>query len=446
MKWKRLLLAFFILIVVVGFFYLYEIRGKREKQKLEKAERVLYEFQDQDIIGFTLSFQGEIVEASKQEDFWSITRPVQYPADNQMMEKFITALNRTRILEFIESGEDLTQYQLDPPFMEVTPKAEDPSTFPTLFLGKEIPIKGGYFGSLEGKDSVLVLSEEIEPLISASLFKIRDKNLLPYSKWDISTLKIKTGKGEVVFQKEAGGWNLTYPKQYPASEDLVTRILTALETSLIEKFVDEAPSDLGLYHLLPPLQSISFKRNDEEIWYKIFLGKVEEGFIYALRDDRHPVFLIGDQVLTHIMKSPEEFWERRISRRNRYSVSKFKITLGGNDCSAERGEEGEWFTLAPAKKSYSEGNVYALLASILEIKAIHFLDQEQWRELQRDLSEPIIEAEILGDQFQENIVLVRGSHQKIYAKNSGHPFSFYQVSQEDLEEARRAFEKCCGSQ
>ena len=104
---KRLLLAFIILIVVVGFFYIYEIRGKREKKRIERAERVLYEFQGQKIIGFTISFQGEIVEIEKEEDLWNIVKPFHYPADSQIIEIFINSLNRTTILEFIEGADDL---------------------------------------------------------------------------------------------------------------------------------------------------------------------------------------------------------------------------------------------------------------------------------------------------------------------------------------------------
>jgi hypothetical protein len=443
---KRLLLAFFILIVVVGFFYLYEIRGKREKKKLERVERVLYEFQDQEIVGFTLSFQDEIVEISKEDDLWWITKPVQYPADPQMMEKFITALHRTTILEFIDGEGDFSQYQLDPPLITVIPRMEDQSTWATLSLGGEIPLKGGYFASLEGKDSVLILSVEIEPLINASLFGARDKNLLPYSKWDITSLKIKTEKGEISFQKGSGGWDLIYPVSFPASEELVSQILSALEASSIERFVDEHPSDLNLYHLMPPRQSISFKRDTEEAWYHIFIGNTEKGLLHARRSDQRPVFLIGEQILSHIVKSPEGFREKRISRRNRYSLNQFQIKWDGNDCAAKRDEEGEWLSKVPETKSYLEGNVYALLASILEIKAVHFLDREQWEKMEKEFSEPKMIAEISGDQFHEEIVLMEDFQGNIYAKNSAHPSAFYQISQKDLDNMRQAFQKCCGPQ
>ncbi len=443
---KRLLLAFIILIVVVAFFYLYEIRGKREKQRIEKAERVLYEFQGQNIIGFTISFQGEIVEIVKEEDLWKIVTPFHYPADSQIIEIFINSLNRTTILEFIEGVDNLSQYHLEPPLIKVTPKTEDPITWPTLSLGSETPLKEGYFASLTGKDSVLILSPEIEPLAGASLFGIREKNLLPYSKWDINSLKLKTEKGEVVFQKDSGKWDMIQPVRFPASEALVSQILNALETSTIERFIDENPSDLHRYQLSPPAQSISFMRDAEEGWNHIFIGKAEEGFLFARRSDRLPVFLIKDQILSAIMKSPMEFQERQISRRNRYSVSAFQIKLDGNTCAAERSEGEEWIAKAPETKGFSGGSVYALLASILEIKAVHFLDQEQWQRVEKESSKSIMIAGISGDQFQEEIELLQDSYNNIYAKNSAHPFSFYQISQKDLEKVRQAFRKCCGPQ
>ena len=263
---KRLLLAFIILIVVVAFFYLYEIRGKREKQRIEKAERVLYEFQGQNIIGFTISFQGEIVEIVKEEDLWKIVTPFHYPADSQIIEIFINSLNRTTILEFIEGVDNLSQYHLEPPLIKVTPKTEDPITWPTLSLGSETPLKEGYFASLTGKDSVLILSPEIEPLVGASLFGIREKNLLPYSKWDINSLKLKTKKGEVVFQKDSGKWDMIQPVRFPASEALVSQILNALETSTIERFIDENPSG-PLISIFTSLTSILSETLQETFTY-----------------------------------------------------------------------------------------------------------------------------------------------------------------------------------
>lgn len=446
MNLKRSLLAFLILIVVVGFFYVYEIRVKREKQKKEEAEHVLYGFQGQEITGLTFSFQGKIMEISKLDDLWIITKPVHYPADTQVVEKFINSLNRTAIVELIETDDNLSQYQLDPPPLKVTPNSIDQGAWPTLSLGSKAPLDEGYFASLEGKDAVLILSREIEPLINASFFSIRDKNLLPYSKWEISALKIKSEKGEVAFQKDAGVWNFYQPGKIPAREDIISLILNTLESTSIERFVDEDPSDLHLYQLSIPNQSISFRRNLEEPWYGIHLGKAEGGLVFARRSDRLPVFLISDQVLSTFIRPVEEFKERRISQRNRYSVKKINVKMDGNECEAARSEEGEWRDLTSETTIYPEGEVYSLLASILELRALDFLDLEQWQLLEKKMSDPIIIAEIMGDQFQEEIIFFKYYKDNIYAKNSAQPSSIYKISPDDLVKVRQAFHKFCASQ
>lgn len=442
LKMKRLLLAFLILIVVIGFFYLYEIRGKRKKQRAEKAERVLYNFHGKEITGLTLSFQGERVEMSKQDGLWGISEPIQYPADSQMLEQFVTSLNRTRILEFIEGKEELSQYQLDPPLVVVTPKTEDQVTWPFLSLGNEIPLKRGYFAILEGKESVLVVSEEIVALISTSLFGVRDKKLMSLSKWDLSTLKIKSEKDEMTFQKTSDGWDLIQPITFAANEEMISQILTALETSSIEKFVDEDPADLSPFELSPPHQSIFLKRNEDEEWFQIIFGKAEEGFLYARRNDRHPVFLVNDHILNTVMKSAEDFKEKRISRRNRYHVKKFHIMMDETVCEALLNPGGEWLTHKPEEKTLDEGDIYALLASILEIKAIDFLDSHQWKQKEKELRTPLMMAQISGDQFEDNIMFFQDSLGRIFAKNSSHKFSFYQISQDAVEKVRQALLKC----
>ncbi len=443
MNIKKLLLAFLILIVFVAFFYLYEIRGKRQKQRIEKAERILYDFHGKEIVGLTLYCQGETIELSKQNGLWTILEPILYPASPQIVEQIITSLNKVRILEFIEEAEEYSQYHLDPPMVKVILKTEDHFKWPALSLGNEIPLKDGYFAKQEGKESVLVISLEIVPLMKANLFQLRDKELLPFSKWDISELGIQSGPMEMTFQKAPQGWDIVQPVKLPANDDMVSQILSMLETSSIEKFIEEEPSDLGAYKLSPPERIVFFRRSAKEDWCYLLLGKAEEGYLYAKRSDRNPVFLIKDSILS-IIKSPEDFRDMRISRRNRYSVKRFNIKVDGNICEAERSTNGEWLSIKPGRKILKEGDVYELLAFVLEITATGFSDLDQLKEKERESMAPLIIAKISGDQFKDEIVFLQDSQGRIYAKNSAIQSSFYRISQQDLEKLRQALLKCIG--
>ncbi|MEW5806351.1 MAG: DUF4340 domain-containing protein [Acidobacteriota bacterium] len=436
MRWKPPLIATLVLILIAGFVYLYEIRGKREKVREEKAEHSLYQYDDDGIGSIELWCRGERVRLSLQEEGWKILKPVDYPADGEIVARVISSLRKARILTFIEEAEKLHQYNLSPAPITITITTKSGQRLPSLWIGDETPLKGEYFAMQEGRNKILVLSKEIALFQSVDLFALRDKRLLPFSRWDISEFRIiKRGK-ELRFKNRSGLWDMMEPMEFPADEARVASVLNALESTEVKKFIDDV-SSLSRYGLETPSLSISY-RGEKDYWYRIDFGDPEgEGSLHVKRNDRDPILVVDESSFEPAAGDAMDFMERKISKRNRYNVREFIISSDELTVKGTMGGDGEWADPDSGQKM-DKGSVYMLLAAILEMKYADFIkrdaDSERWIGSSRHL----LQVTIKGDGFSEELACSKDPSGNAYLLNSSVTSVIFKISMEQIRSIQKS--------
>lgn len=440
MRWKALLVALLALLLVASFVYFHEIKGKREKAKEERLGQSFYQYKE-DIAGIALLCRGESILLSREERNWKILKPVSYPADPRVVGEIIAALRNTKISSVIEQAEKLQQYNLSPAPVTITPTSASGKPLPSLWIGDETPLQLEYFAMQEGNRNVLVVSKEVSLLLKLDLFAIRDKGLLSFSKWDISEFFMESGGRKVAFKVDSGLWNMTEPMEFPADEGKVASVLNALANAEVKRFIDELPSSLSGFGLEKPSIAVSYRKEEDGEWSRISFGAMEgESSIYVRRSDRHPVLVVGRGPFGAASREAKEFLDAKVSKRNRYDVKEFSIAIDETDRKGLLTERKEWADPSSGR-TMDKGSVYALLASLLEMKYADFVKRDAALEKRIGSGKPILRAMVKGDRFSEEITCFRDSSGSLYLINSSVKSVLYKITPKDFDAIRESFSK-----
>lgn len=432
MKFSRLLLAFLVLIIVAAFFYFYEIRGKKGKEMEEKRERLLYTYAVNEIAHIELLLRGEKIELEREETGWVIKQPVEYPADSQVVEKILSALKEAKIRSFLEESENLEEYHLSPAFAAITLSTSSGERLPSIWIGDETPLRGEFFAMQEEHDGVFVVSIEMRLIRETTLYDMREKKLLPYSRWEIDEIIVERGNKKTHFRSGNGLWNVIEPIQFPADENKVADLLNALENTEVKEFIDDTSfSSVGLFPK-DSLIRISCKREEDREWFSLVLGEEQDGIIYAKRSDRVSIFRIEKKPFIIAASESRDFMDRRISKRNRYNVREYIVDWGEGTARAILNDDQEW-EVSETKKILDKGDSYLFLASLMETRCVDFIKRDADAEKHSGINTPTYRMIIKGDNFAEEILFSKDPSKRWNALNSSSQSVIFQISSDDMK-------------
>ena len=440
LRFSKLLIAAIVLLMVAGFFYLHEIKGKKEIEREEKIESQLYDYEISSITQVEFIVRGDSIQVVKKDKEWLISKPIEYPADPQTVERMILSLRDTKVTSTLEGASNLQQYNLSPALIAVTLTAASGERLPSLWVGDETPLGAEYFAIQEGRKDVLVLSMDIYPIREVSLFALREKRLFPFSRWDISEILLERGSHKIRFKNSAGLWNLIEPIQFPADESKVSALLNALENAEVKKFIDEISPPLSELSPEKSTFRISCRRGTDPGWFSIAFKENEEGSLYAMRSDQRPILIVEKTLFIPAAYDSREFMDTRISKRNRYNIREFEITWGKRSEGARIDAANEWVR-ADSGAPLDKGDIYLLLSSFMESRCMDFIERSKEAEKQCNYADPLVKATIHGDGFSEEIIFSKDSSGNFCAFNSSARGVIFIVSEKDLEKIRQSIPK-----
>ena len=199
MKLKKSTLGLILIAAsLTGFVYFHEIRGKEKLERIEEVEKLVFDFQVEDVEAIAITTEEETVkfERQKLEDsedlIWQITEPEEKKADEATVEFLLSkmaSLKSDRSL--ITSGSNLVQYGLETPANIVEVELQNGENY-RLLLGEQDFSQSFIYANLE------VAEEETEN-VSILLIPLNFQNIIakPISEWE-SKEEIETENSEEI--------------------------------------------------------------------------------------------------------------------------------------------------------------------------------------------------------------------------------------------------------
>src|SRR5262249_4297176 len=316
---KKTLIWAVVLLVLAAFYYVYEMQGGQKRQEDASKRELLFQFAADDVVGFTIKREQDIIRAEKRDGHWYLTEPLAVRGDDQKygeLARYVADLRYTRVVE--EHPSTLEPFGLATPRLEIQVTLKGQSVPLILRLGATNPSGGSYYTYVEGRPSVYLVSGVAKDVLDTSLHALRDKTVLAFTPAEVQEVQVARGTEEPVSiqRQEGDAWRLTVPVSAKADDQQVRGMLQRLHDVKGQEFIAEDAADLAPYGLQTPALHVRLNVGQDHTPLTLLLGKVdtERKGIYAKHGEAAPVFLLPQDLWDNLPKTATAVRDKTLLR------------------------------------------------------------------------------------------------------------------------------------
>jgi len=382
MQIRNTLIMAAVLILVGGFVYFYEVRGRAEREETERQEELLLHFDAEQVTAIELTTAAGTLRATKADGEWGITAPVTTTADGTAIDSLVDRLEggkRERLI--VDSADDLAPFGLAEPVARVTLELSDGESA-TLAVGNDTPVGANVYVTAGDSGTVHSAIAGMKTVLDRSLFDLRNKSVLVFDEGAVRGVVLSRGTFSATLEAAPGSgagelqWSATTPFDGRADGDTVDDLLSALHTAEATAFVaDTEPSaeQLAQYGLAEPTATISLRTEDDASHGLVIANALpdDEGF-YAMRAGGTSIFVVEAELLSELPTSTDRLRNKQVVALARERVRTLAVQqAGGQPIRLER-IGADWSITEPRPLEADSSVVSRLLSALEDLRAEGF--------------------------------------------------------------------------
>jgi hypothetical protein len=324
---------------------------------------------------------------------WELFSPFPSRLDQTVIARLLDGIENARIVERIRSSEmrrrelSLGDFGFAPAAVCISLQEGEKSD--TLFIGLSIPaVKEVYVRVASMPEQVMSVSDSLLECVPKGLDDLRSRDVVACDRSRVRILEIKApGKPFIRLIKELDTWRLTQPSEVPADERKVAKMLDALYTIKVSRFVwpsatrlDEMAvldsalkTRLELYGLgADMVLQISAQESVLGEPSRLVLGNVVEGvegFRYALLPGGQTIATLTNAILSAFQLTPSDLRDMRLFFETPDKVNRLEISVEGSLFVLMR-QAGVWEMVSPIAGRADQGAVTEMLEQLLRLNAL----------------------------------------------------------------------------
>lgn len=338
---------------------------------------------------------GFIQALRRDNGDWMIQQPLLARADRALIRDLLDQSFGVRVEEFVsDSGAPSASYGLDDTGLQIVVTGDEKEESQTLLLGKPVEKnQEQMYARLNKEDFVYAVRTDAVARLSLKVEDLRDRRLLPLSSYDISFVRLEAGERMIVLQKkDDGGWLVTEPKQWTADTERVKDLLNQWTAARIERFIDEAGTNLAELGLAPPACRLTFSRliasaskegkgqivaaGDEQMTLLINDAPRgdDSGRLLAKLDTENSVYEVSNGIYRTISLDPLFFRDREVLSLDSTNVVTITQLAGARERSIQRdGGEAAFHAVPPEAGEVDEEAVKDILMAISRLRVADYV-------------------------------------------------------------------------
>jgi len=277
---------------------------------------------------FSITVDNTQYDFEKVKTEWKIIKPKDFKFDVDKINSLASSLTDLTADKVIgDNVKNLSDYGLDKP-ITITVKSKDGKE-EIIELGKETPVKSGYYLKLKDHGKVYVVSTTVGESLKLDKSALMAKDLFPKKVEDYKTLSLYKN-GELTFKTKyisTNKWAVEEPIQMDADDQVISPIIEGLPNIKIQSYEKKAnDSEYGLDN---PSYTLIYGTKTGET--KIIFGneKVKGTSIYAKVDGKDDVFSLNLDTLNFLDKSLYDVTSKIIAIPDYKDVSEMAVTSNG---------------------------------------------------------------------------------------------------------------------
>ena len=308
MNGKKIAFLSTILLLLVGFYYFYEVRytGK-QKEKAASSSKVL-NIKDQDIESMCLRNPKGTVVLEKRENEWFLAEPIKARADTWAVHQIIDALaNGTWQREITPLPEDLGDFGLVDPEIEVSLSGKGFSVPRKVLIGRKNPTGKMRYIRVDQEGRVLLVYTRLKDVLDKTYDDLRDKHILRFEKDDIFKIVWRADKNTFVAEKKENKWVLVEPPGKEIAESEIINLVWRVKSLKFKKIYEKPDHPVSYYSLDKPYGMIRLMDEEGQVIGKLSFGiRGPEASYYARVEGSNTVYELSYDFVKDLPKPEEE--------------------------------------------------------------------------------------------------------------------------------------------
>ncbi|NCO36873.1 MAG: hypothetical protein AUJ92_06735 [Armatimonadetes bacterium CG2_30_59_28] len=354
-----------------------------ERGAVPEKGKVIARFDPKDVAKVELKSEnlGEsltLVPANQEATEWKITAPIETRADDTAADSIINGFKQLVSTHILKDQKNTETYGLKNPRGTATIHLRKGKKIHVVF-GKATLDSSNVYAMKQGDSRVLVVASSTYDNFNKSLDDLRNKEVIDLKKESVTKFTIARKAAKLTFEKMGDGWKLTEPIETPADKTEVDTLLGKVVPLTADKFVDDAPKDIGKYSLKHPWVQVDLWAAGKKRATSLFIGKKsadDTGKVYAMTSMDKPVFLLADTLLSDLRKGPSQVRQKQLADIEKDNVTKFVLTNKRGTFGVEKAGK-DWKLFQPKTAAADSGAVDSVLWDVDDLKADEFIDKPQ---------------------------------------------------------------------
>ncbi len=343
MKFKGTLALLAVFLVLGGYMYFAEYKGKDAKEEDTKKKAINVDAGDIAEISL-ITPDRTITGVKKGEKQWEVANPQGIDPDQDEWELLATNVPRIEREDTVTTdGANLAQFGLKDPGLKVIAKTKDGKTIELLF-GDENPRKIYNYAKFSNSNDVFLSPSSWSRIFKKTLTDLRNKKVLELEADDVDMVTIAEGTKETLFQKNGTDWLIKKPVDAKADASEMTTFLSSIRFARATDFSDAA--------LDKPEIRITLHDGKANANRELLIAKAPEADKYYAKDSSRPATMIIDKDLAEKSKRPVIDWrDKSIAQIDRDKTDQIEIVRGsdtlvikkdGSDWKSADGKKLQW--------------------------------------------------------------------------------------------------------
>jgi hypothetical protein len=444
MRFKGTTLLFIVFVILGGYVYFAEYRGKDERQKQEESKKKAFQVEQKDITEISLIYPDRTISAVKKgEKQWEMTSPTGIQPDPDEWDQLASSLPQVDRNDTVaQNAQDLTPFGLKEPAVKVSAKSKDGKTLEILF-GSENPRKTFNYAKLGTSNDVFLTGSNWAKTFTKTLSDVRNKKILDFELDDIDSVKIEEGSKALEAQKSGDGWQLKEPADTKADAGEFSTFTSSIRFARAQSF-PEPPVDAKTAGLDMPSIKITLHDSKAKTDRVLLVGKTADTGKYYARDASRDAIFIIDKDIPEKARRPLFDWrDKTIAKIDRDKIDKIEIQHGSDNLSFAK--SGSDWKLPDGKKAQTDKVIAMLNALDFEkakdivdmpkTLAMYGLDKPKLEVVLRQGNNELTRVQFGGDSKMPEGIYIRTADTpavKVAAKDI---FDKFNVKAEDVVEA-----------
>src|SRR5438876_683977 len=457
MRWQTTTALAVALLLVGGFYYVYEVRWAPDRERAETRKGRVFSAEATDVTGVELKRREDTVRLTRAGEAWELKSPVVARADRARVEETLTTVLTARVDREIDpKPAALGDFGLDKPAAEVTLTLKDGKTL-GLALGNKSPTGVWVYAREAGKPAVVALSDGALREATKPATEFRDRTVLAFERGQVSGFDV-TSEGETLAVTHAGeAWRITRPVTLPADTEAVGEMFEKLTAAKVKEFVAEAPRSPATYGLDRPLRlTIHTGKDKERASRTLLVGRTDTAKkgVYAMREGESSVLLLPEDVGKAIPRTVGALRDKQVvdlgrsvddlrdhalfARLEPKDIKRLRVKAGGQTAVLERSGDTDWKLVEPTKGAAKGARVDDIVYGVRALRWKQIVAPNGEDAARYGLDAPTLEVVLLKGDGGELARLIVGRREtdRAYVRTGAGP-AIYAVDPRTLGPAPR---------